>query len=179
MTLVEMVLVLLLGGVGVFLLVGWMSSSRQTAKMALARRMLLDLDRALAKYYRATGMFPPAEAADPTAAATAQLLNHERTRPILEGLPESLWQGRRALIDPWGVPLKYVPENRGSPFVAANLGRPLFISAGPDRLFGDDDATHLGDNLRSDDPGPDGFAVHWTALDVPVTQEAERGKEDN
>lgn len=178
MTFVEMVLALLLMGVALFLLIGWMHQMREEAKQELARRMLLDLDRALAKYYRATGRFPPSSSIEPAMAVTAQLLNFDRSRPLLEGLQACLWDGsgRRRLVDPWGTPLRYIPETSDSPFVPGNLGRPLFVSAGPDRSFGEDDAAHIGDNLRSDDPGPDGFAVHWTALEFPTTQEAGGGK---
>ena len=130
MTLVEMVIAVLLIGAVLFLLVGWMDTIRTESRLELARRMLVELDRALARYYRANEMFPPTVTPDSAVDVTVQLLNHDRTRPLLLALPDSVWRGE---------------------------GRPVFVSAGPDRDFGDDDRTCVGDNLRSDDPGRDGF----------------------
>jgi hypothetical protein len=168
MTLIEMVIAVFAIAAALFLLVGWMSSMRSGSRVDLARRMLLELDKSLARYYRACDMFPPIRSADPVADVTVQLLNHERTRPLLDALPESVWRvpGRRVLVDPWGTPLRYHPETSGSPYVRANEGRPVFVSAGPDRDFGDHDRTCVGDNLRSDDPGPEGFRPLLTARDA-------------
>jgi len=159
MTFAEMIIAVLLVGAAVFLLVGWMETIRRDAKMELARSMLAKLDTALARYHRANECYPPVRGTDSALDAVVQLINHERTREIIESLPESVRRGpgNRMLVDPWGTPLRYLPEGDPSEYVRANEGRPLFVSAGPDRDFGDHDKSCLGDNLRSDDPGDDGF----------------------
>src|SRR5262249_4561919 len=80
-----------------------------------------------------------------------------RARAALEGLPESLWTASppRTLIDSWGTPLRYHGDAQRLD-VRANGGRPIFVSAGRDRTFGELDLSGLADDLRSDDPQPDG-----------------------
>lgn len=182
MTLVEMIITIILVTVGLFILSGWMSSMRQAARRDLAVRLLSDLDKALSRYCRASGQYP--QGAGPNAAnwATTALLDLDRTRPLLEALPDSLWAGpgRKNLVDPWGTPLLYLADPRESPLVRANNGRPVFISAGPDREFGEDDAARIGDNLRSDDPGPEGFRLHDLIRESSTTREAEtHGQKDD
>jgi len=159
MTFVELILAVLMTTALLFLLIGWMSNLRRTAKVELARTVLAHLDIALARYHRAHDQFPPVERSDTTQAAVVQLLNNERTRPIIESLPESVRRGPggRNLVDPWGTPLRYLSESDNSEYVKANEGRPIFVSAGPDRDFGDHDRACIGDNLRSDDPDREGF----------------------
>lgn len=162
MTLIEMTITVCLMGVALFLLNGWMSSLRTEAKHDLARRMLADLDEALVRYRRATGSYPASRGPDSAIPAVVDLLDHDKTRPIIESFPHHLWSGpgRHQLVDPWGTPLRYFALETDSPRVAANGGRPLFVSAGPDRDFGDKRHAAVGDNLGSDDPGPDGFRIH-------------------
>ena len=111
------------------------------------------------------------------------LLDHEKSRPLIEALPASLHGGpnRYNLIDPWGTPLDYLGPDSDDPRVVANDGRPVFVSAGPDQDFGAHDPACQGDNLRSDDPGPKGFRIH-ELRDALVNEETpERGgkKEDD
>ena len=184
MTLVEMTIVVILAGAGLFLLAGWMNNARQEAKRDLAIRMLSDLDRALARYHRNTGNYPGSLGSNPAAQAVSDLLDHERTRPILETFPVALWQGpnKRTLVDPWGTPLRYYPATSDSPLVAANNGRPVFVSAGPDRVFGDTDPTGLGDDLRSDDPGAEGFRLEHALREAvvdPEDKEQPNGEKDD
>ncbi len=162
MTLVETVLTVSLVSFGLFLVSGWMSTLRDGAKRDLAARMLADLDEALARYRRAAGIYPPSRGPDSGISAVVDLLDHDKSRPIIERFPPSLRRGPNPydLVDPWGTPLRYLGQNTGDPIVIANHGRPVFISAGPDRDFGDVDVRGKGDNLRSDDPGPDGFRIH-------------------
>lgn len=162
MTLIETVLSVSLLSVGLFLLVGWMTNLRSDAKHDLAERMLADLDMALARYRRATGVYPPSRGPESAISAVVDLVDHEKSRPLIEAFPASLRQGpnRYNLIDSWGTPLRYLGPESNDPKVLANAGRPVFISAGPDRDFGDGDPARLGDNLRSDDPGPKGFRIH-------------------
>jgi type II secretory pathway pseudopilin PulG len=177
MTLAEMVIVVFLLGAGLFLVNGWMSRSRQMSKHDLARRMLADLDKALAKYQRTMGSFPPSYGPESAISATVSLIDSDkRIREILDKFPSSLWRGpgRRDLIDPWGTPLRYHPQNSDSPMVKANNNRPIFVSAGPDRDFGDSDLSLSGDNLRSDDPGSEGFRLHDVMRDTFAEEERER-----
>lgn len=162
MTLVETVLTVSVLSVGLFLVVGWMSSIRKDAKHDLTVRMLADLDMALARYRRATGVYPASRGPESAISAVVDLLDHEKSRPLIEAFPPSLRKGpnRYNLIDSWGTPLRYLGPDSDDPKVVANGGRPVFISAGPDRDFGKSDPSRLGDNLRSDDPGPKGFRIH-------------------
>lgn len=160
MTLVEMVIAVVLIGASLFLLVGWTNAIRTRAKIALARRVLVELDRALIRYYESEKRYPvsPDAESDPTPIADALWL-HRTSRDLKEAVPKSLWstRGRRTLLDPWGRPLRYRSSASRSPDVETNENRPIFESAGPDGDFGDDDPQYQGDNLRSDDPDKDGF----------------------
>jgi type II secretory pathway pseudopilin PulG len=179
MTLVEMTLVVCLVVVGLFLLIGWTGNLQQETKRALAVRLLADLDAALARYYHATGCYPTSHGPNSAIQATVDLLDHDRTRPILEALPTSVWRGptRRNLVDPWGTPLRYYPADSATLCVKANAGRPVFVSAGPDGGFGDFEPAELADNLRSDDPGADGFRLDQLVREpVPDKQEPAGGK---
>lgn len=185
MTLIEMTIAALFIGAALFLLAGWMRTSRAAAQRDLCIQMLSDLDEALVRYRRTTGSYPASRGPDSTIAAIAGLLDLEKTRVILERLPDNLWRREgmtRVLVDPWGTPLRYIGADPGDPRVAANGGRPIFVSAGPDRDFGgplSPDAE--GNNLRSDDPGPNGFPIHDVFRDAFVddAQEKEGGQTDD
>lgn len=182
MTLIETVLSVSALSVGLFLVVGWMSTLREDAKHDLVVRMLADLDAALARYRRATGVYPPSRGPESAISAVVDLIDHEKSRRLIEAFPPSLRMGpnRYNLIDSWGTPLRYLGPNSEEPKVLANAGRPVFISAGPDRDFGDSDPAYLGDNLRSDDPGPRGFRIHdlRDALVDEETTPSEKEKDD-
>jgi len=149
--------VVLVGG-GLFLLVGWMRLVREDARTQLARELMVRLDRALAGYFEAEHKYP-VTFDDDADAVVAVLLRHPRARAALEGLPESFWTETppRTLIDSWGTPLRYHGDAQ-RPDVRANGGRPIFVSAGRDRAFGELDVSGLADDLRSDDPPADGYA---------------------
>jgi type II secretory pathway pseudopilin PulG len=180
-TLKEMTIVVFVVGVGLFLLVGWMNDLQQEAKHDLAVRTLAELDMAMIRYHRATGTYPTFHGPNAAMQATTQLLDHGRTGPILDALPASVWQGRdkRTLVDPWGTPLWYCSSASGSPWVRANHGRPVFVSAGPDRDFGQMDPAGMGDNYRSDDPGPNGFRLHHALRETMMGEEQSGGEEDD
>jgi len=163
MTLIETAVTIFLLSVGLFLLTGWTGMLRAEAKRDLAVRVLADLDQALARYRRATGSYPSWRGGDSDIpAAVVDLLDHDKTRPILEAFPRTLWRGpdRYRLVDPWGTPLRYYPQDSTDPKVLANEKKPLFESAGPDRDFGDSVVAAIGDNLRSDDAGTDRLRLH-------------------
>jgi len=181
MTLIEMAIVVILVSFGLFLLMGWSDALREDAKRDLAIRVLADLDHALLRYHRETGFYPTSRGPSSAIQATLDLLDHDRTRPILETIPASLWRGpgRRPLADPWGTPLRYYGPDSGSRYVEANNGQPVFVSAGPDRGFGAKNAAELGDNLRRDDPGPSGFRLFHVAREVLSDKEPHDGQEDD
>jgi type II secretory pathway pseudopilin PulG len=182
MTLVEMTLVVIGVAAVLFLLIGWMGSTRQAAKHDLAVKLLADLDRALARYHRDTGCYPATYGPNSAIEVTDDLFGHPRSRPILEALPSCLWGGvgGRTPLDPWATALRYYDTNSESPYVKANNDRPVFVSAGPDRGFGDLDPSELGDNLRSDDPGPEGFRLHHVMRGaLTENEEQSSGQEDD
>jgi type II secretory pathway pseudopilin PulG len=181
MTLVEMTIVIFMVVISLLLLIGWTGNTRQEAKRALAVRMLADLDTALARYHRATGCYPASHGPDSVIQATVYLLDHEKTQKMLLALPPSVWRGpgKRNLVDPWGTPLRFYSADSGSQYVKANSGRPVFVSAGPDCDFGDNDPSHLGDNLRSDDPGVEGFGLDQLMREPLPDEEHDDGKKDN
>jgi hypothetical protein len=95
-----------------------------------------------------------------TAAAAIDVIEQLRRVPqasqTLNGIPVGLRlsnnDGRWISIqDAWGSPLRCLTEQSASASdrqtVAANGGRPLFMSAGPDRLFGANNVTAMGDDL--------------------------------
>lgn len=175
LTLVETLLTIGATGVTLFLVSGWMSGLRSDAKRDLAARELRDLDVAMVRYRRATGRYPIDYGEESRISAVVHLLDHPKSRPLIEALPQVLKQGANGatLVDPWGTPLRFLGPQSNDPKVITNDGRPVFISAGPDRDFGDDTPAGLGDNLRSDDPGPDGFR-----LDDVAKMLAEEGNDD-
>jgi type II secretory pathway pseudopilin PulG len=180
MTLIEVSIVVCLLGLTLFLINGWMSNLRDDARRDLAMRQLAELDQALAWYFRAEGQYPHAPGPNFARWATTALLDHHKSRPILEGLPGNLWvrPGRRELTDPWGTPLRYHADPVKSDLVRANSGRPLFVSAGPDGDFGDSLPAGRGDNLRSDDPGPEGFRLH-DVMRESLAEESQAGGKEN
>jgi hypothetical protein len=137
--------------------------------------MLKDLDQALVRYRRATGSYPTSRGPDSAIPAVVDLIDHEKTRPILEAFPSSLRSGpgRKRLVDPWGTPLHYYPEDSGDPAAKASGGKPVFVSAGPDRDFGDTNPVARENNLRSDDPDPSGPQIHQVIRDALAEQEQE------
>ena len=175
MTLVEMIITTLVIGIGLFFLSGWMNSMRQATRRDLSIRLLSDLAKAMSRYHRAFNQYPRGSGPNAANWAATALLDFDRTRPLLEALPPGLWKGpgRKNLVDPWGTPLKYLSDPKESVLVRANNGRPIFVSAGPDRDFGVEDDSRIGDNLRSDDPGPEGFRLHDLIRDSSTTMEAE------
>ncbi|HWL94348.1 MAG TPA: type II secretion system protein, partial [Phycisphaerae bacterium] len=116
MTLIEMTITAFLVGVALFLITGWMGMTREDTKHELAVRMLADLDNALARYRRATGSYPVPRGPETAIPVVVDLLDHERSRPIIESFPRSLWRSPESqcrLIDPWGTPLRYLSAESG------------------------------------------------------------------
>ncbi len=179
MSAIAAVLAICATGLLMFLLAGWTTTLQGGTKQDLARRMLRDLDKALVRYRRATGSYPTSRGPNSAIPAVVDLMDHEKTRPILEAFPSCLrsGQGRKPLLDPWGTPLRYLPENSGDPAARAGGGRPVFVSAGPDRDFGDQNPAAKENNLRSDDPDPAGLQIHQVIRDALAEQEQQGAQE--
>lgn len=179
LSLITVVVAICATGFSLFLLVGWTTTLQGGTKQDLARRMLADLDQALVRYRRATGSYPTSRGPDSAIPAVVDLMDHEKTRPILEAFPSCLRSGpgTKPLVDPWGTPLRYLPENSGGPAARAGSGRPVFVSAGPDRDFGDQNPVARENNLRSDDLDPDGLQIHQVIRDALAEQEQQGGQE--
>jgi len=171
MTAVEFLIAVAVVLAAAFLAAGWAEAIRSEAKQSMARGILAALDRALGEYHQATGFYPAAREDDPASvvevlrtvpAARAVLSEslrgsaergHDSTRPASSGMRATAGADFLACtVDPWGTPLRYLWDSGRHVEVRANAGRPVFLSAGPDRDFGDVVAANLGDNLRSDDP---------------------------
>lgn len=141
MSLVEMAVVVLLLGIVLFLLAGLARTTRQRAKKDLTLRLLCALDEAMGVYIEQYGSPPPGDASGTADRAIAALLKFGPSSAALDGLPPVLRRRKgQALVDPWGVSLRYVTATHASVMmrnrVATNGGRPIFDSAGPDRQFG-------------------------------------------
>jgi len=173
MSAIRVLLSVCVTGLLLFFLVGWMTTLQGETKEELARRMLRDLDQALVRYRRATGSYPTSRGPNSAIPAVVDLIDHEKTRPILGAFPSCLKRGpgRKRLVDPWGTPLRYLPETSADPSANSNSGRPVFVSAGPDRDFGDRNPAARENNLRSDDPNPDGLQIHQVIRDALAEQE--------
>jgi type II secretory pathway pseudopilin PulG len=158
MTLVEMGVVLLLLGIGLFLLAGWARMTRQEAKRQLAVHALRALDEAMSSYEQRFGR-PPRGRPDGSAdEAIAALLADPSIARKLDDLPAALRRAKGTqplLVDPWGTPFRYITSVHESPAmrarVASNAGWPIFDSAGPERHFGSGDGTGSGREIRGDE----------------------------
>ena len=153
LTLVELVVVVLLTAALLFALVGWTQAVRLQTRRELAVRLLAALNKSLELYRRSEGAYPP-EAPDRGAAdAMARLGSRADARSPLTTIPSVLWREspRREFVDPWGTPLRYLGPAAAPARVRANGDRPVFVSAGVDRDFGEEQANALGDNIASDD----------------------------
>lgn len=159
MTLPEFLIAGLLLALLIVLAAEWMRSVRRAARRELAIDILASLSAALDQYHATAGAWPE-DTATRSSDSALRALQHVPAAARLM----APWQTRRAdgaaasapdaacLVDPWGTPLRYLGPRHGGARVTANTGKPIFVSAGPDRDFGDAHAVALGDNLASDDP---------------------------
>jgi len=142
MTLIEMAVAVLVLGIAIFLLAGLARTTRQEAKRRLAVRTIQALDEALTVYQHRYGGPPPGHADGASDEAIAALLSYGPSSAVLDGLPAVLRRitpKGKTLVDPWGMPFRYVTLSNNQialrARVASNSGRPIFDSAGPDRVF--------------------------------------------
>jgi len=87
--------------------------------------------------------------------AVGALLEQPESAKVMAEISASAWSSadRRRLLDAWRTPLRYLGPQHSPDRVAINDGRPIFVSAGPDREFGERGSVAVGDNIASDDAG--------------------------
>lgn len=141
------------------------STIQDELKTRQTRDMLWALEQALDTYHRSTGHWPapprPADARlDPGRNLTAELIATLKavpeSREKLESIPAILRSTQDeqsdTVRDAWGHPLRCLTADSPSEIdrrvVAANGGRPVFISAGPDGDFGELSLPATADNIR-------------------------------
>ncbi|HSW44257.1 MAG TPA: hypothetical protein VLM89_01665 [Phycisphaerae bacterium] len=150
---------------------------RQDLKRRQTENLLAILDRALTAYQQAAGKWPANSSADERRSSLSEddgsgsrivgalaavpeslkVLDHVpsifRMEPA-QGVSQAVTQPWAGIRDAWGRPLCCLTADCTSPSdaeaLAANGGKPIFISAGPDGLFGRQDPSAAADNLRSD-----------------------------
>ncbi len=181
MTLPETLIAALVLGLVLFVAALAIEGVRGELKRRQAMGLLASLDEALTAYRAATDSWPvltpgsvPVQPISPAPPVDdrqdmsgdqviAQLAGVPESRRVLEAVPEVLRvasddEASAALgtiQDPWGNRLRCLTAAGPLPVdikaVAANGGRPIFVSAGPDRRFGLMDIAHASDNVRSDE----------------------------
>ena len=154
------------------------SNVRSGLKERQVKEILALLDQALGAYHKATGTWPsdvkalkPAPSADQDegsgdrviavlANVPAARMQLDRVRPIFriavvdQGPPAATQTTWGTVQDAWGRHLRCLTAASPAPSdqeaVAANAGRPIFVSSGPDGDFGTIDIAAAADNIRSD-----------------------------
>lgn len=180
MTVTETLIVGGLMGLGLLAVAVGIDSVRDALKGQQTRALLSQLDKALAVYHEATGRWPVGKPAPPATQSAGEapesadglgpllsvLAGTPGSRAVLETLPPRFRDDASvkgapaartdgpALRDSWGRPLRCLtagdPSAEAREAVAANQGRPIIISAGPDGRFGRRDIVEATDNIRSD-----------------------------
>jgi len=143
--------------------------------------LLATLDEALSAYYRSTGHWPKCDDKTPGnesqqleqgdmqtgihECVISAMASVDKSQEILSRIPIKLRlvdnpEDRqrthfRTVQDAWAKRLRCITARSASHIdrqaVAANNGKPIFISAGTDGRFGDQDVVYAADNLRSDE----------------------------
>jgi len=178
MTLAETLVAAAVIGVVLAMVALGVATVRSDLKHGQVEQLLATLDEALSAYHQATSEWPADPGVEDEDRASAEqdgsadrviaaLAAEPASREILDktGLvlrvkpgtdlstatSESSWG---TLQDAWGRRLRCLTSASRSPIdreaVAANGGRPIFVSAGPDGRFGTHDIAAAADNLHSD-----------------------------
>ncbi len=155
-TLVEMLIAVCLLGLVLAGLVNVAQGVRDRAKTEQAGALLRALERAQTAYVQRHGAWPRGAADGQARQALAALLGEPGARAALRSL-DGPWSGLLdrpgEWLDPWGRPLRYVTELHDEAAVRMNGGRPFWVCAGPDRLFGNNPGDSAqADNISSDRP---------------------------
>lgn len=151
---------------------------RSGLKERQVKEVLALLDQAVGAYHKATGAWPcDTRRPKPSPAADSDDGSGDRVIAVLAGVPAARMQIDRirsifrvaveqpasvattrpawgTVQDAWGRRLRCLTAASPAPgdqeAVAANAGRPVFVSAGPDGDFGSMDIASAADNIRSD-----------------------------
>ena len=178
MTLIEtLVAAAVLGAMLAVIALG-IATIRKDLKHTQVEQLLATLDEAMSAYHKATGEWPANPIAkDAERISTEQESDADRVIAVLAAQPTSqaILDRTKSVFrikpvpdisaqasqspwgtvqDAWGQRLRCLTADSTSPIdreaVAANGGRPIFVSAGPDEQFGSQDIAAAADNLRSD-----------------------------
>jgi len=175
-TLTETLVLAVVIGLGLLAIALGIDAVRQDIKRRQTADLLATLDRALEAYHRAVGCWPVDPAHSQQQAPSAENDGSgDRLIAVMAGVPEArrlfdrIPPGFRVQLpapaapasqpwgtvqDAWGQRLGSMTAGSPSPAdqeaVAANGGKPVFTSAGPDERFGQEDVPAAADNLRSD-----------------------------
>ncbi len=160
MTRRELVLTYAVVALMMALMVGVGDYIQRESKGRLAEEMVLTLREAVVAYHAATGRYPPGQPDGRSEQAITELLGDEASRGVLNDwpvLPLNGTDSHAGFADPWGAAFRYLaaPLHPEVPALTRGEGRaamPVFVSAGPDRDFGDLDSRRQQDNLSSDIP---------------------------
>lgn len=160
MTRMELVLTYAVVALMMALMVGVGDYIQRESKGRLAEEMVLTLREAVVAYHAATGRYPPGHPDGRSEQAITELLGDESSRGVLSDwpvLPRHAPDPHLGFADPWGVAFRYRASAHHAevPSLTPGEGRdsmPVFVSAGPDRDFGDLDSRRQQDNLSSDIP---------------------------
>ncbi len=161
MTRVELLLAYVVLALATVLLAGVNRYVQREAKCRLAEDMLLTLRESLPAYHEAVGRYPAEQPDHDAEQAIAALLAESASVEILKNWPLARTRmpgNGLQLVDPWGTRFRYLIRDDSVAFGAPGSAKPpagtvpLFESAGPDREFGDANASRAKDNLSSDIP---------------------------
>ncbi|HOW72134.1 MAG TPA: hypothetical protein PKY77_16165 [Phycisphaerae bacterium] len=151
---------------------------RSGLKERQVKEVLAFLNQAVGAYHKATGTWPSDTRPPPRtptsdhdqgsadrviallAGVPAARIQIDRIRPVFRvpleqpPLPTTTAPAWGTIQDAWGRRLRCLTTASPAPSdqeaVAANAGRPVFVSAGPDGDFGTLDIAATADNIRSD-----------------------------
>ncbi len=160
MTRMELVLTYAIVALAMALMVGVGDYIQRESKGRLAEEMVLTLREAVVAFHAANGRYPPGHPDGRSEHAITEMLGDESSLGVLSDWPVPLRMdpgAQPAFADPWGVAFRYqaAPHSAEGPSLTQGAVRgsiPVFISAGPDRDFGDSDSRRQQDNLTSDIP---------------------------
>lgn len=179
LTLIETAIAAILIGLLLIVVTQSMNAVRDDLKRRRTETVLVLLDKALTAYHQTTGRWPM-DPGDETRVEVssendgsgdrviAALATIPEARKALDQIPPAYraaapnidapaslaGQPWGTVHDAWGQRLRCItaesllPSERDA--LAANAGKPIFISAGPDKRFGLQNRPNAADNIRSD-----------------------------
>ncbi|MCP4591154.1 MAG: type II secretion system protein [bacterium] len=159
MTLPEAVLSFALIAMVLVAVAAWYEYALDRAKVQQMDALIHALNEAIGLYHESTEHYPPGRGDGAASPALAAMQLTSKPSAHLQAQKSNLLflaDGKLGCVDPWGQPLRYVSSRCEKPAyrrrTEANGGVPFFLSAGPDRRFGDDTPAGMADNICGDDP---------------------------